>query len=218
MIENLWGQDAFSMYELTNAINNLPTKPGYLMASGLFAPTPITTTVAVLEEDNGVLALIPNTARGSDPPVEEASDRKVRAIPLMHLPVQGTVKADDVQNVRAFGSTTELQQIGTIVNRKLLRIRNNIEVTREHAMVTATSGAILDSDGSTEIADLFDMYGLTRTAVDFRRPTSRRSVWKLCARSKTPSVRPRVTAKSESCAPTRSSTRLSSTNWFGTHT
>jgi len=179
-IENIWEDDVFSTYSLTSAIEELPIKFGMVRGSGLFKVEPIPTTVAVLEKRDGVLGLVPNTPRGGPGVTPVAEKREVRAYPLTHLPENDSVKADDVQNIRAFGSETQLMQITSLVNNKLQRMKDNLEITREHLLCGALQGNILDADGTTVLANLFTDYGVTREAVDFALGTSTTDVRGKC--------------------------------------
>ena len=108
--------DAFSMASLTAAINTLPYQPKKLGDAGLFTPKPMRTTVAYIEKREGKLSVLPFAARGSMPTVDSQRKRVVRALTVPHVPSNSTVRADDVLNIRAFGSETELEAVSGLVN------------------------------------------------------------------------------------------------------
>ncbi len=58
----------------------------------------------------------------------------------MHLPQRGAVIADEVQNVRAFGTESELETVQNLVNRKLEKMRRNIDATMEWQRIGAIKG------------------------------------------------------------------------------
>ena len=75
-IDALFAGDTFGMANLTTAMNRLPHKPSLLQTLGVFQPVPINTTVAMVEEKFGKLALIQSSARGSTNDVRSAPDRR----------------------------------------------------------------------------------------------------------------------------------------------
>jgi len=100
--------DAFSMASMTAAINALPYQPKMIGNAGLFSPKPISTTVALVEKREGKLSVLPTEGRGTMPTVESQSRKAVRTFQVPHIPQNQTIRADDVQNIRAFGSETEI--------------------------------------------------------------------------------------------------------------
>ena len=163
--------DAFSMASLTNAVNRLPYKPRLLGALGVFSGTPIRTTTAYVEERLGKLSLLPTAARGTISDARIAPRRRVKAFTVPHVPQYQTVMADDVQNIRAFGSETELESLAGYLNEQLAGMRDNHEATMEYHRIGAVKGTILDADGSTAIYDLYAEFGITQTALTFTSAT-----------------------------------------------
>jgi len=177
---DVFTSDAFSMVSLTEAIAKLPYVPSYLGKKGLFAQKGITTTTAVLDEKDGVVSLIPTAARGSRPNAAARSDRNARSFVIPHIPLNEAVMADDVQNIRAFGSETTMQTVAGLVNERLGDMKQSFEATWEYHRVGAISGVILDADGTTEIYDLFDEFGLTEHEVEFDFSDATTDVKQLC--------------------------------------
>lgn len=159
--------DAFGLVSMTNSINKLPFKPSRLGDLGLFTEKGISTTTVVMEEQHGKLSLVATAARGSMPRVQSTRTRKTRAFPVNNLPQNDTVMADEVQNVRKFGSEDTAQGVAEVINDKLQRLRQNLEVTHEWHRVGAVLGKTYDADGSTVLFDWFSEFGLTQYVVDF---------------------------------------------------
>lgn len=158
--------DAFNMASLTTAINALPYQPQMLGSAGLFQPTPINTTVAYIEKREGKLSVLPTAGRGTMPTVNSQDRRVMRALTVPHIPSNQTIRADDVQNVRAFGSETEMETVAMLVNDALAARRADHETTFEWHRAGAIQGTILDADG-TELYNLFTEFGETEVTVDF---------------------------------------------------
>ena len=164
--------DAFSMISLTAAINALPYQPKMLGSMGLFTPKPILTTTAIVEKKEGKLSVLATQPRGTMPSTDSQRQRKVRNFTVPHIPHNRTIKADDVQNVRAFGSETETETVSQLVNDALGEMRADHETTFEWHRLGAIQGNILDSDGSTVIYNLFTEFGETEVTVDFALDTA----------------------------------------------
>ena len=129
--------DAFNQASLTASINKLPYVPGRIGERGWFKKKPINTTSVIIEEKHGTLALVPAAARGSMPNMQPPETRNARSFLVPHIPLNGAIMADDVQNIRAFGSETELEAVSTKVNEKLeaMRQQGGGEPTRDRSMV-----------------------------------------------------------------------------------
>jgi len=162
-----FNSNSFGVVALTEAINKLPYHPGIIGAMGLFEDEGVPTTSIVVEERDGVIALVPNQVRGGPAAVNLAVKRTLRNFNLLHLPMQDTVKADDVQGVRAFGSETAVDTISGRVNDKMQSMKDALGVTHEHLMMGALKGELLDADGMTSLLDLFTEFGLTQGTNDF---------------------------------------------------
>lgn len=72
--------DAFSVIELTRALENIPFKPATLSGSGLFGERGVRTRTVVIESRDGTLSLIPFSERGSS--YDRNPQKAVRSVPL----------------------------------------------------------------------------------------------------------------------------------------
>ena len=165
-ILDIFGNDAFSMTSLTATINDAPYKPGRIGDMGLFIDAGVNSTTVSVESKNGTLRLLPTKERGAPATQAKGNKRALRDFRLTHIPHDGTILADEVQNVRAFGSTSALEGVRAVVNQRLTDIRANHEVTLEHLRLGAIKGLILDADGSV-IYNLFDEFKVQQQTHDF---------------------------------------------------
>ena len=163
---DVFNGDAFTVQSLTDAIIKAPYKPGRIGGLGLFRSSGITTTTVVVEEKDGRLSLIPVTPRGGPGDTIGSQKRTARSFVVPHLERDSTVLADQVQNVRAFGSENATEAVQTLVNERLADLRAMHEVTLEHMRAGAIKGQVLDSDGSTVILDLFTEFGVSQQTFD----------------------------------------------------
>lgn len=177
---DIFKSDAFGLVSLTTAINKLPYKPSRLGEMGLFQEKGITTTTVVMEEQHGKLSLVSTAARGSMPQVQSTRTRKTRAFPVNNLPQNDTVMADEVQNVRAFGSEDSSLGVAQVINDKMQRLRQNLETTIEWHRLGAVLGKTYDADGSTLLFDWFSEFNLTQYEIDMDFSSANLNVADIC--------------------------------------
>jgi hypothetical protein len=163
---DIWTQDFWGVTELTNAVNYEPYVPGFLGTQGIFNKESVTTTTVSVEYEDGTVYLVPKGVRGGPPNTNISPRRKARVFELSHLKLEDAVKADDVQGVRAFGGT-KMQTVKGQVLKKINQLKRHIAATIEYYRVGAINGIVYDSDGSTEILDIFDEFGIARSTQDF---------------------------------------------------
>ena len=83
----------------------------------------------------------------------------------MHWPERFTIKADEIQGIRAFGTRSELQSVQDVVNKRLAKARRQLDVTHEFQRLGALNGKIYDADGKTVLLDLYDRFGVKRKSL-----------------------------------------------------
>jgi hypothetical protein len=158
---DIFQNDAFGVVSLTKAINDVPYEPKRLGELGWFSEEGVTTTSLMIEREGTTISLVPSGARGAPAKPVGPDKRKVVPLPAVHLPQRATINADEVQNVRAFGSETDEMTVMSLVNKRLVKLRRNIDTTIEWQRMGAVKGQILDADGSV-LLDLFQTFGLSK--------------------------------------------------------
>ena len=121
--------DAFSMMGMLAAIENVDYKPQLLGSLGMFEDNPVDTRVVSIESRNDTLALIQTSAIGAPPSQRSADKRNVRNFNAVRLAKASTIYAESIQGIRAFGSSTELEQTQTVVARRLQQLSDDLELT-----------------------------------------------------------------------------------------
>jgi len=152
----------FNTQSLSAAIMLAPHKPRLLGALGVFNEKPIRTTTAWVEKQGNRIALINTANRGTVKDVRDSIPRNAFAFRVPHVPYFQTVLADDIQNIRAFGSESELQGLAQYINEQLVAMRDDHEATQEFHRIGAMKGTILDADNSTVIVNLYTQFGLAQ--------------------------------------------------------
>jgi hypothetical protein len=141
--------DAFSAISLTKAVDKLGFVPQYLSSMpGLFVPVPIRTKAVWIEDRSNGPALIQTSERSAPPKQRGRENRDARAFRTKTLGEGSRIMADELQDIRAFGSETELLALQTEVARRQLLIKNDIELTKENWALGCIQGQLLDADGS----------------------------------------------------------------------
>jgi len=176
---NPFDTDAFNMTSLTVSINLLPNTYGKLEAMNLFPQKSVRTRNIAVEEQNGVLNLLPTQMPGGTSTFEGRTKRKMRSFTIPHIPHDDVILPEEIQGIRAFGTENELEAMANVVTDHLQSMRNKHAITLEHLRMGALKGNILDADGST-LYNLFDEFEITPKTVNFALGTASTDVKKKC--------------------------------------
>ena len=164
----IFEDDAFSVSSLTTAINEQEYLPGRISSLGLFEEEGITTLTVQVEKDGDTLALVPAGERGTSGLVVGGSKRQLIPFNTVHLPQRFTIKADEIQGIRAFGTQSELQAVQDVVNKRLAKVRRQLDITHEFQRMGAIKGQVLDADGSSILLDIYERFGVKRQSISMR--------------------------------------------------
>ena len=178
---DIFNNDAFSMASLIQTITDVPFVPTQLGDEGLFTESGMNTTVAMIERQGSKLQLVPTAPRGGVPQPGTRSGRKLIPIAAVHLPQSDTIQADEVQGIRAFGSETEVQAVQTVVRNRLVALRANQDLTMEFQRIGALKGIVYDADGSTELLNMYTLFGFTQDTVFFDLSNANADIRQKCA-------------------------------------
>jgi len=167
-IIDIFNDDAFSTETLTVAINEMdhvPGRAGELAFAG--NGEGVATTSVVIESKAEGLSLIKTSPRGAPAQQETQDKAKLLSILVPHIKLEDHISADSIQNVRAFGSESELRGVQSVVNQQMQKMVRRHDLTLEHHRLGALRGVILDSDAST-LVNLFTAFGVSQEGeVDF---------------------------------------------------
>lgn len=163
---NIFKSDGFSSAELSDAINVIPNQFGRAGELNIFPDKGVRTPSVSVEYKNGVLNLLETAPRGAPGTVGKGGKRQLRTFEIPHIPHLDSIKAADIEGIRAFGSETELMGVQEAVIEKLADMRAKHDITREHMRMGALKGDILDADGSS-ILNLFTEFAVTEKVIDF---------------------------------------------------
>lgn len=178
---DVFKSDVFSLRTLTAAINERPHVPGRIGAMGLFMSSGVNTTTIAIENIKGTLRLVPTSTRGGPGHQYTPDKAKMRDLRVVHLELNDHVEADEIQNIREFGTENQLKTLQNVITGRFGSMDDDISATIEHLYMGAIKGQLLDADGSTVIYDLFTEFNVTAlTAVDFVLGTATTNIKSLC--------------------------------------
>jgi len=164
---DIFNGNAFSATSLSAAIQLLPWKPRMIGEMGLYDEDPIRTTTVWIEKRHGRLVLIKTAARGTMGDVRSTLPRDAVAFHVPHFPYHQNILADDVQNVRAFGTEADLEEVSDHVNDQLEAMKDDHEVTQEFHRIKGIQGIVYDADNTTVIYNYFTQFNLSQTSVNW---------------------------------------------------
>jgi hypothetical protein len=165
---DIFRSDAFSVVRLTDAINKIPFVPGRAGQRIEWNEQGVATTSIALEEIEGTLSLLNPSGRGGPGTTIAKEKRTVRVLNIPHYQIDDAIMAEEVQNVRAFGSETAVETVQTMVNQRLAQhVQWRMDPTLEYQRIGALKGIILNADGTT-LYNLFSVFNVSaQTAVSF---------------------------------------------------
>lgn len=163
-IADVFRSNLFGVTSLTSAVNEIAYVPSRILEMGIFDVEGIPTLTCYVEKIGDTIALVRNSARGG-PGQNVAIDRR-EAIPFKpaHLQLDDKLYADEVQDVRAFGSANQMEGIQQARDKRLGKMSRDIDLTLEYHALGALQGLVLDSDGTTVIDDLYDKFEISEPA------------------------------------------------------
>jgi len=177
---DIFNINAFSLIEMSDALNRVPYKPQLLGNLGVFDPKPISTTTFAIEKKDKVLSLVETSERGA--PLSQRQNEKadIRDFRTVRVAKASRVNAEELQNIRAFGTESELSQVQDEVMQRMIDVRNDIELTLENMRLGAVQGIVTDADG-TVIYNWFNQWGFSQPAeIDFALSTTTPHIRQLC--------------------------------------
>lgn len=171
--------DPFKTVQMTDAFIKAPYKPGLIGKLGLFTSKGIRSTTAVVEYKEGQLALIQTSERGAPPTQVAKKKSKIVSFVVPHLEKDGTLRADEFQGVRQFGSEDEEKTVENSVRELQSELKSMHEVTLEYHRVNALKGIVKDADGS-DLANFFTSFNVAQQTYELDLTSDAHTVRRQC--------------------------------------
>ncbi len=159
---DIFKNDAFSVTTLRRVVDNMPYIPRRIGQMGLFQPKPITTREVLLYEEDSNIRLIPTTEIGA-PDVQQLRDQgRLRALKTVRIAKTDTVRAHELMGVAnmALPENIRLRNAVELVNKRMGKLKSEMEATKELHRLGALQGKLMDVDGTTVLFDYFAEYGI----------------------------------------------------------
>jgi hypothetical protein len=169
----------FSLETLTAAINTMPHLPTQLGDSGLFTYAGVPTLSVDIERDGFALQVVGTAPRGAAGQAIGRKKRDTINFKIPHLPQEDAIMADEVQGVRAFGTTEQPEPLQNRMNEVLAIGSNNNDLTLEIHRVGALKGIVYDKDGAV-LYDFYNEFGVTQQTIDFELDVASTDVRSKC--------------------------------------
>ena len=159
----------FDCTEMTAAVNKLPARPFFFKP--LFEVKGVKTTTVSLDIRKGRIVLIGDSERNTAPEslAGRGAKREWKHLSCAHLAQMDTLAPEDLQDVRAFGSTEPIS-VAAVYNDKMQQLKDNLAATMEFHRLGAIKGVVLDADGTTVLHDIFNTFGATKKTLDISFP------------------------------------------------
>lgn len=177
---DIFNDNAFSMVSLTQALEKMPFQPTLLGSLNIFEPAPVRTELVSIEKREDKLAVIQTSNRGAPIDRSDNEKRDIRDFRTNRIAKGDRITASEIQNIRAFGSETELMQVQAEVIRRYQTILTDVQVTFENMRLGAIQGIVLDADG-TSLRNWYTEWGISQAnEIDFELDDSATDVRKKC--------------------------------------
>lgn len=159
--------DGFSLTSLTASINSIPFIPTRIRDLGWFTEEGVNTTSIEIEMQSDVLFLVPSKPRGAPGTPVTQGKPNLRQFKMLHLPQTAAIQADEVQNLRAFGSETEMATAEAFFKRRMAIARRANDLTIEYQRIGAVKGVTYDADGTTVLWNWYSEFGISQAVLSF---------------------------------------------------
>jgi hypothetical protein len=155
----------FTDQQLTANINRIPTRWGRVTGLGLFPERRLSSTLAQIVRQNGVLRVLPATERGGPASKMPERTRDALYVPVPHFPVEDCLRPQELQDAVEYDANgRQMSTVSAATYRKLEAMHSSFRVTWEYARMGALKGVVVDGAGSEQI-DLYQAFEVDRHTV-----------------------------------------------------
>lgn len=161
MTPNYFENKAFEQIELVKAINLRKHKPMQAGALNLFRRRGSMSTKISVEERGSAVSLIQTSERATPASQYTAPKRTVRLTKIPYIKRESTIQAEELRDLRAFGSETAQANLEQTRNEHLEDLGDSVDVTHEHMLMGALRGELIDADNAV-LLNLFDFFDVSQ--------------------------------------------------------
>ena len=163
---NVFTGSPYEMTTMTEAFRDSEYLPQRL--GEFFEEKSVTTKDVTIEKKGKVLHLIPTSERGA--PLDEftGEKREFRVFQTARLAKGSTITATEIANIRAFGTSSELEQIENKVAERVMDLDDDLELSFERMRLGAVQGLFVDPKTGETIYNWFTELGVSQpTEINF---------------------------------------------------
>ena len=178
---DVFSNNAFTVRSLTAQVEKVDYLPQMLGTLGIFDPRPVMTEDIYIDRRDRSLTLIPTSPRGAAPYQLDPAKRDAVPFKTTRLAKASTISATEIAKVRAFNRENEVETMQGEGALRLADLRRDMELTHEHHRLGAVQGVVVDADGTSIVADYYDVFGVTKpAAINFALDTQATDVRGKC--------------------------------------
>jgi hypothetical protein len=151
----------FHTKTLTAAFNRVPFIAGRAGQAVQWQEMGVRTTTISLEYKDQEIGLLDPAIRGEASTQGTNSKAKEVTLRIPHYKDSRTVKADEIQDVKAFGDTVAMANLDQVRDEKLREMAIYHDLTLEWLRLCALKGKLMKADGTTELLNLYTAFGFS---------------------------------------------------------
>lgn len=173
---NAWGVIDFQ----EEVVERVDFQPQLLGRLGIFEPLYSRSQFIAVAERNREMTLIPTSEMGAPPEELIPQGARVKVFPTSRLAKGSTIYAAELAGVTALPFEVQTREVADEVTSRTAQILTDLELTWEHMRFGAIQGRVFDADGTTEIVDWYQEWGITEPAeINFALGTAGTDVRKI---------------------------------------
>lgn len=159
---DIFRTDDFRATTMTELVGDIDYVPYELEAMQIFEPVYLRTTTVTLYEEDGQLHRIPTSERGSPEPLATRRGRTIRQIEGIRIAKRDRVMSHEIQDLvnPRLPTATRLMNANDLVQERQTELLDDLKYTEEFHRLGALQGVVMDADGTTELNDWFDEFGI----------------------------------------------------------
>lgn len=162
--------------EWTKTINEVPNQSGFIKSMNLFDTSYTNQEAILFDKVTSNVTLLASTDRRAGP-VSYGKDDKVEtfSLPLDYMSYADRITKQDYMSKRRAGTANEQDTFINIMGEKLRNLRRAVDQTHEYMMLQSIKGVTVSPSGRV-LADMFSLFGITQTTIDFELGTNTTNV------------------------------------------
>lgn len=164
---DIFRTDEFRATSITEMVGDIDTVPTMLDEMGIYQDVYLRTTTVTLHNKNNNLVRIATSERGAPEQLKGRGTFGARQLSGPRLAQRDRINAKEVENllnpVLPIGMRMETAM--ELVMERMAEMKDDDANTREHHRFGGLQGRIMDADGTTEVANFYDEFGITPPAV-----------------------------------------------------